>query len=35
MPVKPVYETIDIPEVDLWTYLFERKDKPWPDDKGN
>ncbi|KAJ8124968.1 hypothetical protein O1611_g8671 [Lasiodiplodia mahajangana] len=33
MPVKPLYAEIDIPTVDLWTYLFERKDKPWPDDK--
>ncbi|KAJ8119238.1 hypothetical protein ONZ43_g3771 [Nemania bipapillata] len=33
MPVKPLYEDIDIPNTDLWTYLFERKDKPWPDNK--
>ncbi|KAI0100046.1 hypothetical protein GGR51DRAFT_533655 [Nemania sp. FL0031] len=33
MPVKPLYAEIDIPSVDLWTYLFERKDKPWPDNK--
>ncbi|KAI1176917.1 hypothetical protein F4777DRAFT_543944 [Nemania sp. FL0916] len=33
MPVKPLYEEIDIPNVDLWTFLFERKDKLWPDDK--
>ncbi|KAI1158956.1 hypothetical protein F5B18DRAFT_638978 [Nemania serpens] len=33
MPVTPLYEDIDIPNVDLWTYLFERKDKPWADDK--
>lgn len=34
MPVTSLYEDIDIPDVDLWTYLFERKDKPWADDKG-
>ncbi|KAI8632316.1 hypothetical protein F5Y19DRAFT_420605 [Xylariaceae sp. FL1651] len=33
MPVKSLYEFIDIPNVDLWTYLFERNDKPWADDK--
>ncbi|KAI0871444.1 hypothetical protein GGS24DRAFT_492227 [Hypoxylon argillaceum] len=33
MPVKPLYEDIDIPNVDLWAFLFERKDKPWPDNK--
>ncbi|KAI0391210.1 hypothetical protein F5Y17DRAFT_441625 [Xylariaceae sp. FL0594] len=33
MPLQSLYESIDIPEVDLWTYLFERKDKPWSDDK--
>ncbi|KAI0401216.1 hypothetical protein F4802DRAFT_609505 [Xylaria palmicola] len=33
MPVQPLYSDIDIPDVDLWTYLFERKDRPWPDNK--
>ncbi|KAI1118812.1 hypothetical protein F5Y14DRAFT_397775 [Nemania sp. NC0429] len=33
MPVTSLYEDIDIPNVDLWTYLFERNDKPWADDK--
>lgn len=33
MPTKSLYPPIDIPNVDLWTFLFERKDRPFPDDK--
>ncbi|KAL3456614.1 hypothetical protein BJX64DRAFT_39039 [Aspergillus heterothallicus] len=33
MPVSSQYPSVDIPNVDLWTFLFERKDKPFPDDK--
>ncbi|KAL2834305.1 hypothetical protein BDW59DRAFT_137676 [Aspergillus cavernicola] len=33
MPVSSRYPTIDIPNVDLWSFLFERKDKLFPDDK--
>ncbi|KAJ5614148.1 hypothetical protein N7528_007802 [Penicillium herquei] len=33
MPVASNYPLIDIPNVDLWTFLFERKDRPFPDDK--
>ncbi|GIJ98696.1 hypothetical protein Aspvir_000815 [Aspergillus viridinutans] len=33
MPVSSPYPSIDIPNVDLWTFLFERKDRPFPDDK--
>ncbi|KAF7159235.1 hypothetical protein CNMCM5623_004507 [Aspergillus felis] len=33
MPVSSSYPSIDIPNVDLWTFLFERKDRPFPDDK--
>ncbi|KAI0505534.1 hypothetical protein F5B22DRAFT_517949 [Xylaria bambusicola] len=33
MPMTSLYEHIDIPNVDLWTFLFERKDRPWPDNK--
>ncbi|KAI0204000.1 hypothetical protein F4808DRAFT_416582 [Astrocystis sublimbata] len=33
MPAKSLYQDIDIPNVDLWTYLFERKDRLWPDNK--
>lgn len=34
MPAKSTYPDIDIPDVDIWTFLFERKDKEYPDDKG-
>ena len=34
MPTESQYPRIDVPNVDLWTFLFERKDKPFPDDKG-
>ncbi|CAJ2501679.1 Uu.00g045320.m01.CDS01 [Anthostomella pinea] len=34
MPVKSLHADLDIPDLDLWTYLFERKDKPFPDDKA-
>ncbi|CEJ59252.1 Putative Acyl-CoA synthetase [Penicillium brasilianum] len=33
MPVSSNYPTVDIPSVDLWSFLFERKDRPFPDDK--
>ncbi|OGE53679.1 hypothetical protein PENARI_c007G01916 [Penicillium arizonense] len=33
MPVSSNYPPVDIPELDLWTFLFERKDRPFPDDK--
>ncbi|KAL4807169.1 hypothetical protein BDV18DRAFT_113735 [Aspergillus unguis] len=33
MPVASQYPSIDIPNVDLWSFLFERKDKQFPDDK--
>lgn len=34
MPTESRYSKIDIPNVDLWTFLFERKDREFPDDKG-
>lgn len=34
MPVSSNYPPVDIPNVDLWTFLFERKDRPFPDDKS-
>lgn len=34
MPSKSKYPSISIPNTDLWGFLFERKDKPYPDDKG-
>ncbi|KAJ9626355.1 hypothetical protein H2203_003987 [Taxawa tesnikishii (nom. ined.)] len=33
MPSGSPYPDIDIPNVDLWTFLFERKEKPFSDDK--
>ncbi|KAF4766204.1 hypothetical protein N7455_005430 [Penicillium solitum] len=33
MPVPSNYPLVDIPEVDLWTFLFERNDRAYPDDK--
>lgn len=33
MPTESTYPRIDIPNVDLWAFLFERKDKEYPDDK--
>ncbi|KAL4927632.1 acyl--CoA ligase [Aspergillus undulatus] len=33
MPVSSQYPVVDIPNVDLWTFLLERKDKAFPDDK--
>jgi hypothetical protein len=34
MPVKSSYPDLTIPNVDLWSFMFERKDRPFPDDKG-
>jgi long-subunit acyl-CoA synthetase (AMP-forming) len=34
MPVDSPYPRIEIPEVDLWQLLFERKDRAFPDDKS-
>ncbi|OXV10990.1 hypothetical protein Egran_01251 [Elaphomyces granulatus] len=33
MPTSSPYRHLDIPNVDLWTFLFERKDRPYPDDQ--
>ncbi|KAH8432144.1 acyl--CoA ligase [Aspergillus melleus] len=33
MPVSSHYPPLDIPNVDLWTFLFERKERKFPDDK--
>ncbi|KAF2090520.1 4-coumarate-CoA ligase-like protein [Saccharata proteae CBS 121410] len=32
MPTSSPYPSIDIPNVDLWGLLFERKDRPFPED---
>lgn len=34
MPVSSRYPPVDIPDLDIWSFLFERQDKPFPDDKG-
>jgi hypothetical protein len=34
MPMQALHPNLSIPNVDLWTFLFERRDKPFPDDKG-
>jgi len=35
MPTESSYGSVDIPNVDLWSFLFERKDREFPDDKGS
>ena len=34
MPTKSLYPHLDIPATDIWGYLFERKEREYPDDKG-
>ena len=34
MPSKSEYPELSIPDVGLWDFLFERKDRDFPDDKG-
>lgn len=34
MPTESYLPKLEIPEIDIWGFLFERKDKPYPDDKG-
>jgi hypothetical protein len=34
MPTKSSLPAVDIPNVDIWDFMFERKDRPFPDDKG-
>ncbi|RFU33097.1 hypothetical protein B7463_g3233, partial [Scytalidium lignicola] len=31
MPVKSLYPDLDIPDIDLFTFLFDRKDRPYAD----
>ncbi|POS86209.1 hypothetical protein EPUL_001951 [Erysiphe pulchra] len=33
MPIKSTYKDVHIPNVDLWTFLFERQDRKFPDHK--
>ncbi len=34
MPTESTYPRIEVPNLDLWGFLLERRDKPFPDDKG-
>lgn len=34
MPVDSPYPKIEIPSVGIWDHFFERKDRPFGDDKG-
>ena len=34
MPTESTFPRLEIPNVDLWAFLFEREDKPYPDNKG-
>lgn len=34
MPTESLYPKIDIPNTDLWGFLFERNDRPYPDNKS-
>ena len=33
MPTKSLYPDLEIPEVDIWTFLFERESREYPNDK--
>lgn len=35
MPIESSYPPLDIPNVDIWRFLFERQDREYPDDKGS
>jgi hypothetical protein len=34
MPTESFYPSFEVPELGLWDFLFERKDREFPDDKG-
>ena len=34
MPVSSSYPPIDVPDVDVWDFLFDRKTRQFPDDKS-
>jgi hypothetical protein len=34
MPTESSYPRLDVPNIDLWAFLFERKDREFPDDKS-
>lgn len=34
MPIDSPHPPVNFPEVDIWSFLFGKKDRPFPDDKG-
>lgn len=34
MPTESQYPSFEVPDLGLWDFLFERKDREFPDDKG-
>ena len=34
MPTDSFYPSFEVPDVGIWDFLFERKDRDFPDDKG-
>jgi hypothetical protein len=34
MPVDSTLPRFEVPQVDIWTFLFDRKDREYPGDKG-
>jgi 4-coumarate--CoA ligase len=34
MPIESTFPMLDIPNIDLWAFLFEREDNSYPDNKG-
>ena len=33
MPAESIFPAIEVPKTDLFSFLFDRKEKPFPDDK--
>jgi 4-coumarate--CoA ligase len=34
MPVESSYPPFEVPKEDVWAFLFERKDREYPDEKS-
>lgn len=34
MPIESKFPPVDIPNVGIWDFLFENKQREFPDDKG-
>lgn len=34
MPVASTYPSFEVPDVDAWDFMFQRKDRDFPDDKS-